>query len=113
VAGMPTINLMENMRYKIIPDAVKGSNTGYYFNFSDTGEEFTLYLRNGILEVTTGKNEHQVSIETNRQAFNRLFIEEETPPLADIGEVKGRKAAIARFDQAIDQTFYPIRMGVQ
>jgi alkyl sulfatase BDS1-like metallo-beta-lactamase superfamily hydrolase len=113
VAGMPTINLMENMRYKIIPDAVKGSNTGYYFDFSDTGEEFTLYLRNGILEVTTGKNEHQVSIETNRQAFNRLFVEEETPPLTDIGKVKGRKAAIARFDQAIDHTFYPIRMGIQ
>jgi hypothetical protein len=72
-----------------------------------------LYLRNGILEINVGKRDHQVSVRTDRPAFNRLFSEAKTPSLADIGNVKGTAEAIARFDKAIDQTFYPIRLGVQ
>jgi alkyl sulfatase BDS1-like metallo-beta-lactamase superfamily hydrolase len=113
ITGMPTANLMETMRYKVIPDQVKDTNTGYYFQFDDTGEEFTLYLRNGILEIQTGKQQHQVSIRTNRQDFDRLFTETDTPALIDIGEVSGDEESVALFDRAIDQTFYPIRLGVQ
>jgi alkyl sulfatase BDS1-like metallo-beta-lactamase superfamily hydrolase len=113
ITGMPTANLMETMRYKVIPDQVKDTNTGYYFQFDDTGEEFTLYLRNGILEIQTGKQQHQVSIRTNRQDFDRFFTETDTPALIDIGEVSGDEESVALFDRAIDQTFYPIRLGVQ
>jgi alkyl sulfatase BDS1-like metallo-beta-lactamase superfamily hydrolase len=113
IAGMPTVNLMEIMRYKVLPDEVKDTNTGYYFIFSDTEEEFTLYLRNGILEVNTGELPHQVAIITNRKAFNKLFTDVETPSLSDIGKTDGNKEAITRFDKAIDQTFYPIRLGIQ
>jgi alkyl sulfatase BDS1-like metallo-beta-lactamase superfamily hydrolase len=113
IGGMSTRSLMENMRYRVSPEQVGGTNTGYYFKFRDTGEEFTLYLRNGILEVNSGKLDHQVAIETNREAFNSLFISEVTPPLAKIGKVSGEKAAISRFDKAIDFTFHPIRMAVQ
>ena len=113
IAGLDTSILMDNMRYKVIPEEVKGTNTGYYFIFSDTGEEFTIYLRNGILEVNKGKLEHEVAINTDRVAFNRLFIEKDTPKLSDIGKVMGNKKAIMRFDKAIDQTFYPIRLGIQ
>lgn len=113
IAGMPTSTLMDNMRYKVIPDEVMATNTGYYFAFSDTGEEFTIYLRNGILEVNDGQLEHKVAIKTDRKAFNRLFTEKNTPKLIEIGTVKGDKKSISRFDKAIDQTFYPIRLGIQ
>ncbi len=113
IAGMATATLMDNMRYKVIPDEVKATNTGYYFAFDDTSEEFTIYLRNGILEVNEGKHKHEVAIKTDRKAFNRLFTEKSTPKLADIGHVKGDKKSISRFDKAIDQTFYPIRLGLQ
>jgi alkyl sulfatase BDS1-like metallo-beta-lactamase superfamily hydrolase len=113
IAGMATSTLMDNMRYKVIPDEVMATNTGYYFAFSDTGEEFTIYLRNGILEVNDGQLEHKVAIKTDRKAFNRLFTEKNTPKLIEIGTVKGDKKSISRFDKAIDQTFYPIRLGIQ
>jgi alkyl sulfatase BDS1-like metallo-beta-lactamase superfamily hydrolase len=79
IAGMATSTLMDNMRYKVIPDEVMATNTGYYFAFSDTGEEFTIYLRNGILEVNDGQLEHKVAIKTDRKAFNRLFTEKIHP----------------------------------
>jgi alkyl sulfatase BDS1-like metallo-beta-lactamase superfamily hydrolase len=113
IAGMATSTLMDNMRYKVIPDEVMATNTGYYFAFSDTGEEFTIYLRNGILEVNDGQLEHKVAIKTDRKAFNRLFTEKNTPKLIEIGTVNGDKKSISRFDKAIDQTFYPIRLGIQ
>jgi hypothetical protein len=28
-----------NLRYRVLPEQIKGTNTGYYFKFSDTGEE--------------------------------------------------------------------------
>ena len=63
--------------------------------------------------MNKGKLEHEVAINTDRVAFNRLFIEKDTPKLSDIGKVMGNKKAIMRFDKAIDQTFYPIRLGIQ
>ena len=113
IAGMSTATLMDNMRYKVLPDEVKATNTGYYFTFTDTGEEFTIYLRNGILEVNEGKLGHDVAIKTERKAFDRLFTEKLAPKLTDIGTVEGDRSAVSRFDRAIDQTFYPIRLGIQ
>lgn len=112
VAGTATASLMDNMRYRVIPEQVKNTNTGYYFKFSDTGEEFTVYLRNGILEVNKGKLKHQVSITTNRKAFNTLFTSEVAPKLLQIGKVKGPKKDIARFDKAIDFKFYSVQLAI-
>lgn len=113
IVGLPTADLMENMRYKVLPEHVKGTETAYYFRFKDTGEEFTLNLRNGILEVNEGKLPHQVAIETDRKAFNRLFNDEVAPSITELGKLKGKKADISRFDRAIDFKFYPIRMAIQ
>ncbi|MGF1756567.1 MBL fold metallo-hydrolase [Photobacterium sagamiensis] len=113
VSGMATNTLMDNMRYRVLPDQVKGTNTGYYFRFSDTGEEFTLYLRNGILEVNQAKLDHQVSIETNRLAFNTLFTNDVAPKLSELGKVKGPKEALSRFDDAIDFALPSVTMAVK
>ncbi len=112
VAGTATGTLMENMRYRVIPEQVKGTNTGYYFKFSDTGEEFTLYLRNGILEVNEGKHDHQVSIETDRNAFNTLFTSDAAPKLSELGKVQGPKEALSRFDHAIDFIYHPVKLAI-
>jgi len=63
--------------------------------------------------VKQGKLPHQVSIETERTAFNRLFIEDTAPSIAELGKVKGNKTDVSHFDKALDFTFYPIRMAVQ
>jgi alkyl sulfatase BDS1-like metallo-beta-lactamase superfamily hydrolase len=112
IAGTPTASLMDNMRYRVIPEQVKGTNTGYYFKFSDTGEEFTLYLRNGILEVNEGKHDHQVSIETDRVAFNTLFTNDVAPKLSELGKVTGPKKAISRFDNAIDFVYHSVHLAI-
>ncbi|MFV2061606.1 MAG: alkyl sulfatase dimerization domain-containing protein [Gammaproteobacteria bacterium] len=112
VAGTATAALMDNMRYRVIPEHVKGSNTGYYFKFSDTGEEFTLYLRNGILEVNKGKRDHQVSIKTDRKIFNTLFTNDVAPKLSALGIVKGPKESIVRFDNAIDFSYHSIQLAI-
>ena len=39
VSGTATAALMDNMRYRVIPEQVKGTNTGYYFKFIDTGDK--------------------------------------------------------------------------
>jgi alkyl sulfatase BDS1-like metallo-beta-lactamase superfamily hydrolase len=113
IEGLPTADLMETLRYKVLPDEVKGSETSYYFMFKDTGEEFTLILRNGILEVNKGKLEHDVALTTDRKAFDRLFNDENAPSITELGKIKGDKAAVKRFDKALDFTFHPIRISVQ
>jgi len=112
IAGTPTASLMDNMRYRVIPEQVKGTNTGYYFKFSDTDEEFTVYLRNGILEVSKGKLEHQVSIKTDRKAFNTLFTADVAPKLSELGKVKGPKKAVTRFDNAIDFVHHSVQLAI-
>ena len=112
VAGTPTTSLMDNMRYRVIPDEVKGTSTGYYFIFNDTGEEFTLYLRNGILEVNEGKLDHQVSVETDRETFNTLFTRDVAPKLSELGTVKGPAEAISRFDNAVDFAYHPVHLAI-
>ncbi|HED17868.1 MAG TPA: MBL fold metallo-hydrolase, partial [Gammaproteobacteria bacterium] len=121
VAGTSTATLMDNMRYRVIPEQVKGSNTAYHFKFTDTDEAFTLFLRNGILEVNKGKSGHKVStktshqvfIETNRKAFNTLFTSETAPKLSKLGTVKGSQEDISRFDNAIDFVYYSAAMAVK
>jgi alkyl sulfatase BDS1-like metallo-beta-lactamase superfamily hydrolase len=112
VAGTATGTLMDNMRYRVIPEQVKGTNTGYYFKFSDTGEEFTLYLRNGILEVNEGEHDHQVSIETDRKAFNTLFTNDVAPKLSNLGKVKGPEKALSRFDNAFDFVYHSVHLAI-
>lgn len=112
VAGTPTATLMDNMRYRVVPEAIKGSNTGYYFKFRDTGEEFTLYLRNGILEVNEGKLDHQVSIKTDRKAFNTLYTADVAPKLSKLGKVKGPRKAVSRFDDGIDFSYHSVQLAI-
>jgi len=121
VAGTSTAALMDNMRYRVIPAQIKGTNTAYHFRFTDTGEEFTLFLRNGILEVNKGKSGHKVStktshqvfVETDRKVFNTLFTSENAPKLSELGKVEGSPEDVSRFDNAIDFVYYPVAMAVK
>ena len=60
IAGLGTEALLDSLRDKLIPEKVGASNTVYYFEFTDTGEKFTLTLRNGILDVVPGQQKHDV-----------------------------------------------------
>lgn len=88
-------------------------DTSYYFACSDTNEEFTLHLRNEILEVRQGKLPHNVGIITDRGKFNTLFTVAEVPSIATLGKATGNELDIKHFDDTLDFTFYPIRVGVQ
>jgi len=113
IAGTSTHALLESLRYKVRPEIIKGGDYGFYFEFSDTKEDFTLNFRHGILAITTGKHPHQLAIKTDRQRFNRLFTQSKPPALATLGEITGDATLTTLFDEAIDLTFHPIRFAVQ
>ena len=113
IAGLGTEVLLDNLRYKLLPEAVGASHTAYYFDFTDTGEVFTLTLRNGILDVVEGGQKHDVAVTLDREGFNTLFTSDAPVGLESIAKVEGKKADVKRFDEAFDYTIYPISLAVQ
>ncbi|WP_051302949.1 alkyl sulfatase dimerization domain-containing protein [Psychromonas aquimarina] len=112
ISGMSTSSLMDSLRYKVRPEVIGGTETVYQFNFSDSGETFTVHLRNGIVEVIQGKSESDVTVLTARAEFDKLFYQDNTM-LNDLGKVIGKKGDIQRFDNAFDFTFFPYSYGLK
>ncbi|MGF1695697.1 MBL fold metallo-hydrolase [Vibrio lamellibrachiae] len=112
IAGFSTPTLLEGLRYKVLPEAVGGVETKYQINFTDTGETFTVILRNGIVEIVDGEQGNDVTVTTTRPQFDQLFTGAETE-LSNVAKVKGNKSDIQKFGKAFDFNVYPISIAVQ
>ncbi|GAL13683.1 alkyl sulfatase [Vibrio astriarenae] len=112
IAGFSTPVLLESLRYKVIPEAIGGTETSFLVSFKDTKEEKVIILRNGIVEITDSVEAPDVVVTTTRTAFDQLFTGQ-SEKLVDVAEVQGDKQDIAKFDQVFDFEMYPISVAVQ
>jgi alkyl sulfatase BDS1-like metallo-beta-lactamase superfamily hydrolase len=55
IRGIPSLQLIEFLRYRVEPDIAAGKDMVMNLQLSDTGEIFGLHLRHSILEVVEGR----------------------------------------------------------
>jgi alkyl sulfatase BDS1-like metallo-beta-lactamase superfamily hydrolase len=75
----PTSMVLENLRFAINPERAKGQRRTVGYEFTDTGESFTLTLRNSVLEVAPSIADSAAAVVRLTRAFgNRMLRGEET-----------------------------------
>lgn len=99
--------LFESLRYTINPQRAQGKTITLGYQFTDTKEEFTLMLRNGILEiVSTLPKKADATITMSRDFGNKILRHEES---LDSGikagtiKVKGQRSKIDEFFAVMDR----------
>jgi alkyl sulfatase BDS1-like metallo-beta-lactamase superfamily hydrolase len=74
---LPTGGLFTLLRYRVNPDRAYGKSATVGYRFSDTKEDYTLTLRNSVLEVVPRRSETvDARIEMTRRQFDALFAGE-------------------------------------
>ena len=75
----PTSMVLENLRFAINPERANGKQLKVGYEFTDTGEAFTLTLRNSVLEVTPSIADGTETVVQLTRAFgNRMLRDQET-----------------------------------
>jgi alkyl sulfatase BDS1-like metallo-beta-lactamase superfamily hydrolase len=75
----PTSMVLESLRFAINPERANGKQLTVGYEFTDTGESFTLQLRNSVLEITPSLAERAAPVVRLTRAFgNRILRGEET-----------------------------------
>ena len=71
---MPSDGLFTMLRYRINPERAAGQHVVLGYRFTDTGEDFTLTLRNSVLQIQPVRAvEADARVEMTRKQFNQLF----------------------------------------
>jgi alkyl sulfatase BDS1-like metallo-beta-lactamase superfamily hydrolase len=71
---LPSLGLFTLLRYRVNPERAAGKAVSVGYSFSDTNEDFTLVLRNGILEVIPRRSERvEARVEMTRKQFDAIF----------------------------------------
>ena len=72
--SMPSDALFSMLRYRINPERASGKHITLGYHFTDTSEDFTLTLRNSVLEIQPVRSgDVDVRVEMTRKQFNQLF----------------------------------------
>ncbi len=75
----PTSMVLQNLRFAINPKRASGKRLTVGYEFTDTGESFTLQLRNSVLEITpTLPNPPAAVVRLTRAFGNKILRGEET-----------------------------------
>ena len=75
----PTSMVLENLRFAINPERANGKQLTVGYEFTDTGESFTLQLRNSVLEITPSLRDRTAAVVRLTRAFgNKILRGEET-----------------------------------
>ena len=75
----PTSMVLENLRFAINPERANGKQLTVGYEFADTGESFTLQLRNSMLEITPSLKDRAAPVVRLTRAFgNKILRGEET-----------------------------------
>ncbi|MBE9549046.1 MAG: hypothetical protein IMF09_06510 [Proteobacteria bacterium] len=102
-----TAIIFDNLRYSINPERANGKRSTLSFSFTDTGEKFTLTLRNSVLEIMEELPSVADAMVTMTRKFgNRIFLGEETWQSGiDSGdiEVKGEPRKVTEFFAVMDR----------
>ena len=105
-ADIPSENLFNMLRYRVNPGRASGGQLRLSYRFTDTGEEFTLTLRNKVLQVEARRMEDvDARVEMTRNQFNQLFVGSLTheQAVAAGAKITGDGAAIGKLFAVMDR----------
>jgi alkyl sulfatase BDS1-like metallo-beta-lactamase superfamily hydrolase len=87
--SMPSDALFSMLRYRINPERASGKHITLGYHFTDTSEDFTLTLRNSILQIQPVRAaDVDARVEMTRKQFNQLFEGKLTHEQAAAGGAK-------------------------
>ena len=102
-----TAQLLEMLRYRIDADELGDDQLKIAYRFSDTEENFTLELRNGILQLhSVLLQDSDVTMTLARTTLDRVFqqqLDYADAIAQDLIQVDGSLLALRQFGQVIDQ----------
>ncbi len=105
---IPTHQLLENLRYRINAEEIGDKHLAVGYRFSDTREDFTLELRNGILQIHRRLlDKTDVSMTLKRSTLDQIFLQKLDYADAigqELIDVEGSLLALRRFGKAIDRS---------
>jgi alkyl sulfatase BDS1-like metallo-beta-lactamase superfamily hydrolase len=103
---MTTAQLFNTMRFYVDAESIEDKRIKVGFNITDTGEKFTLEIRNSILDIHTSLHSDNDAILTlNRNTLNKTFSGElgYTEGIAGgLIEIEGSKLALLSYAKAFD-----------
>ncbi|MDP5069848.1 MAG: MBL fold metallo-hydrolase [Congregibacter sp.] len=106
-AQLATEQLLNLLRFRVDADAADGKTISVAYALSDTGEAYTLQLRNSILDIQpTLLADADVVLRLDRATLNQLFLGEISYAEAmdqDLISVEGSKLTLRSFGQAFDR----------
>ncbi|MDJ0849669.1 MAG: alkyl sulfatase dimerization domain-containing protein [Myxococcota bacterium] len=107
VEDAPTSMILDNLRFSIDPERADGKRISLGYDFTDTGEAFTLVLRNSVLEIIPSLPEGADAVLRLTRAFGNQILLGQTTFESGIESgaivVKGRKAAVTEFHAVFDR----------
>ena len=107
IEDAPTSMILDNLRFAINPERASGKRITLGYDFTDTGEAFTLVLRNSVLEITPSLPANADAVlRLTREFGNKILLGQETfRSGVDSGAivVKGKKAAVTEFHAVFDR----------
>jgi alkyl sulfatase BDS1-like metallo-beta-lactamase superfamily hydrolase len=104
--SMPSDALFSMLRYRINPERASGKHITLGYHFTDTSEDFTLTMRNSVLQIQPVRAaDVDVRVEMTRKQFNQLFEGKLTNEQAVAGGAKitGDPMAITTFFAVMDR----------
>jgi alkyl sulfatase BDS1-like metallo-beta-lactamase superfamily hydrolase len=103
---LPSEGLFTLLRYRVNPERADGKRATVAYRFTDTNEDLTLTLRNGILEVVPRRTEPvDVRVEITRRQYDAIFARtlSHEQALAQGGRLTGDPSALATLYGALDR----------
>lgn len=104
--SVPTDTLFNMLRYRINPERAYGKRVSLGYRLTDTNEDFTLTLRNSVLDVQQVRTANvDARVEMTRAQLNKLFSGTLDLAKAESGgaTVSGDRAAIGKLLAVMDQ----------
>ncbi|MFT4998901.1 MAG: alkyl sulfatase BDS1-like metallo-beta-lactamase superfamily hydrolase, partial [Flavobacteriales bacterium] len=105
-AEMTTAQLFNTQRFYVDAEAIKDTQLKVGFNFTDTNEQFTLELRNSILDIHSALlSDSNVNLTLTRDTLNNIFTKKIGYPQAiaeGLIEIDGSKLALLSYAKAFD-----------
>jgi alkyl sulfatase BDS1-like metallo-beta-lactamase superfamily hydrolase len=101
-ASLPSLDLFNLLRYRINPERAQDKRASIGWRITDTGEDFTVNLRNNILEVVPNRSESvDARVELTRDQLDQLFVGSLAPGQA--GRTTGSPAAVDTLLAVLDR----------
>ena len=105
--SVPSDVIFNMFRYRINPERAYGKTMTLGYGLTDTGEEFTLTLRNSVLQVQQKRvADVDVRVELSRDTFNQIFdgaLTHEQASKRGAAKISGSERVVGEFIAVLDR----------